>query len=317
MRRASRPLLMFWAVLLSLSLAAPAHVVPAHGQSADPPLPVAAFGVRPRLLITPAYVQETLRPRADRQVRLWTDFLAYVSSDAPESDAGWSPGTTALRALALAWLITGEEHYAERARAVMVELVNRVEMHPALSGTGSLDGALLDNVAALALGYDWLHSALSSDDRAALRESLWRALSRLRDPAADQGELIWLDGQIVAWSHYTARWLWALTAGGLALWGEHEGAPGLLAFCRKTFTDTILPALNLQTGGAWAEGPVYGFLAGWAFVQTALSWWTAAGARGRSTSRRPPRRSSSWTRKTSAPPRRMWSRANRIAYQTG
>ncbi len=268
---------MFWAVLLSLSLAAPAHVVPAHGQSADPPLPVAAFGVRPRLLITPAYVQETLRPRADRQVRLWTDFLAYVSSDAPESDAGWSPGTTALRALALAWLITGEEHYAERARAVMVELVNRVEMHPALSGTGSLDGALLDNVAALALGYDWLHSALSSDDRAALRESLWRALSRLRDPAADQGELIWLDGQIVAWSHYTARWLWALTAGGLALWGEHEGAPGLLAFCRKTFTDTILPALNLQTGGAWAEGPVYGFLAGWAFVQTALSWWTAAG----------------------------------------
>jgi hypothetical protein len=276
MRWTSRPLLTFWAVLLSLSLAVPAFVIPAHAQSADPPLPVAAFGAHPRLLITSAYVQETLRPRADRQVRTWADFLAYVSSDEPEADAGWSPGTV-VRALALAWLVTGEGRYAQRARAVMVELVNRVETHPALRGEGGFDGALLDDVAALALGYDWLHGALTADDRAALRESLWRALTRLRDPAADQSSLIWLDGEIMVWSNLTARWLWALTAGGLALWSEHEGAPGLLAFCRKTFADTILPALDLQSGGAWAEGPVYGFLAGWAYGQTALAWWTAAG----------------------------------------
>ncbi|GAB4418733.1 MAG: hypothetical protein Kow00106_14830 [Anaerolineae bacterium] len=276
MRRASHILLTFWAVLLTLSCAASALPVPARAQSTDPPLPVAAFGAHPRLLITRAYVQETLQSRAARQTRTWMDFLAYVESDAPEDDAGWSPGT-ALRALALAWLVTGEQRYAERAKAVMVALVNRVETHPALRGEDGFDGALFDDVSALAVGYDWLHGVLTADDRAALRLTLWRALTRLRDPAADLDGLVWLDGEIMAWNNYTARWLWALTAGGLALWGEHEGAPGLLAFCRKTLTEVILPALDLQTGGAWAEGPVYGFLAGWAYAQTALVWWTAAG----------------------------------------
>ncbi|MGQ9849992.1 MAG: heparinase II/III domain-containing protein [Aggregatilineaceae bacterium] len=261
---------------LASDVALPPSTTPVHAQSDTLPLPVAAFGARPRLLITQAYVQQTLQPRAARNVPPWASFLAYVQSDAPEDNARWSPGT-ALRALALAWLVTGQPPYAERAKAVMVELVNRVEMHPALQGTGGFDGALFDDVAALALGYDWMHSALTGEDRQALRTTLWRALSRLRDPAADLDGLIWLDGEIMAWGNHTARWLWALTAGGLALWGEHEGAPGLLAFCRKTFADIILPALDLQTGGAWAEGPVYGFLAGWAFAQTALAWWTAAG----------------------------------------
>jgi len=262
--------------MLASGVALPASTAPAHAQGDTLPFPVAAFGARPRLLITQAYLQETLQPRAAHNAPTWAAFLAYVQSDAPEDDAGWSPGT-ALRALALAWLVTGEPDYAARARTIMVELVNRVETHTALLGTGGIDGALLDDVAALALGYDWLHGTLTGEDRAALRATLWRALSRLRDPAADLNGLIWLDGEIMVWSNITARWLWALTAGGLTLWGEHEGAPGLLAFCRKTFTDAILPALDLQTGGAWAEGPVYGFLAGWAFAQTALAWWTAAG----------------------------------------
>ncbi len=264
-------------VLLITALAPLFHrAAPLHAQADDPPLPVAAFGEHPRLLVTQAYIDQMLKPRVMREAPTWVAFREYVESGAPEEDASWT-ASTALRSLALAWLVTEDAAYAARAKAIMVGLVNRVETHPALTGTGGFDGALLEDVAALAVAYDWLHAALNDADRAALRDTLWRASVRLRDPAADTSNIVWLDGQIAAFGNYEPRWLWALTATGLALWGEHDGAPGLLAFCRKTFEDVIIPALELQTGGAWSEGPVYGFIANWPKVQTALAWWTAAG----------------------------------------
>lgn len=240
------------------------------------PLPVAALGAHPRLLITQQYLDETLKPRAQSSAPAWTALAEYVDSGEPEEDAEWTPDA-ALRSLAVAWLVTGNAEYARRAQGIMIDLVNRVETDPAMTGDGALDGPLMENVAALAVGYDWLYSALTDADRAALRDTLWRAAKRLRNPAADTDGLIWLDGQLMAFGNYDARWLWALTATGLALWGDVETANTLVEFCRVTLTDTVIPALDLQTGGAWAEGPVYGFIAGWPKVQTALAWWTATG----------------------------------------
>ncbi len=242
-----------------------------------PPMPVASFGEHPRLLITRAYIEETLKPRAEAQTAAWQAFSAYVDSTEPEEDADWSAGT-ALRALALAWLVTDDSSYATRARVIMVTLANRIENHPALTGEGGFDGDLLEDVAALAVGYDWLYDALSHEDRAALRQTLWRAANVLFDPTADEESIVWADGKdIMAFGNYSPRWLWALTATGLALWGENESVPVLLDFCRDTLTEVFIPALDIQTGGAWAEGPVYGFIANWPKVQTALAWWTAAG----------------------------------------
>lgn len=265
-------------VLLAGVLAALRPIAPAVAQPGwtAPPLPVAAFGTHPRLLITRDYIEQTLAPRVLAQASTWTAFESYVASAEPEEDAEWSPGT-ALRALALAWLVTGDVTYAARAKAVMVRLVNRIEAYPALTGTDGFDGALLEDVAALAVGYDWLYGALSQDDRAGVRLTLWRAVKVLRNPAADTDGIVWLDGQLMAFGNYDARWLWALTAAGLALWGENEDVPALLDELRGIFTQTVIPALELQTGGAWAEGPVYGFIAIWPKVQTALAWWTAAG----------------------------------------
>lgn len=259
---------------------APGHTPTIHAQEDDEdiPLPVAPLGAHPRLLITQAYVTDTLRPRAEAEAAAatWTALRDYVDAGEPEEDAAWVAGE-ALRALAVAWLVTGEADYARRGRALMVDLVNRVESDPAMTGEGGLDGAFFEHVAALAVGYDWLYDSLSDDDRAALRDTLWRAAKQLRNPALDTDGIVWLDGQLSAFGNYDARWLWALTATALALWGEHPEASTLVEFCRVTLVETVLPALDLQTGGAWAEGPVYGFIAGWPKVQTALAWWTAAG----------------------------------------
>jgi hypothetical protein len=255
--------------------------MPARAQDSEPdegglPMPVAPFGQHPRILITRDYVSETLRPRMENNTATWQAFAAYVDSGEPEEDVGWTAGTV-VRSLALAWLVTGDDMYATRAKAVMVGLVNRVESHPALTEDAGFDGAFIEDVAALAVGYDWSYGALTNEDRVVIRDTLWRAVKRLRNPAADTDGLIWVGDQMSAFGNYEPRWLWALTATGLALWGEHEDAPTLLEFCRQTLTGTIIPALDLQEGGAWAEGPVYGFIANWPKVQTALAWWTAAG----------------------------------------
>jgi hypothetical protein len=245
-------------------------------EESDIPLPVAAFGAHPRLLITQVYVNQTLKPRAQAGAETWAALAAYVQSGDPEEDAAWTPDA-ALRSLAVAWLVTGDGSYADRAEAMMVGLVNRIESHPAMSADGGFDGAFMEDVAALAVGYDWMYHALSEDDRQVLRDTLWRAAKRLRNPTADTSGVIWIDDQLSAFGNYEPRWLWALTAVGLALWTEHEDAATLLEFCRQTLTNTFIPALDIQEGGAWAEGPVYGFIANWPKVQTALAWWTAAG----------------------------------------
>lgn len=240
------------------------------------PLPVASFGEHPRLLITNDYVNDTLRARANANADTWQAFLAYVSSGEVDEDASWTAGTS-LRSLALAWQVTGEIQYADRAKAVMVTLANRIESHPALAEFAGFDNQLMEDTAALAVGYDWLHGTFSDADRDAITTTLWRAAQRMLDPNADAEGVIWVGGQLMAFGNYEPRWLWALTATALALWGEHEGAPALMDTCREILTETITPALDLQEGGAWAEGPVYGFIANWPKVQTALVWWTAAG----------------------------------------
>ncbi len=269
-------------VMLAAAPIAPAlhSAAPVYAQNGAPgtviPLPVAEAGEHPRLLITRPYVQDTLQPRAAAHTTTWNAFEAYVSGTGPEDDAEWTPGT-ALRSLALAWLITNDGSYAARAKSVLNGLATRVRNHPVMSGAGGFDGEFMGDVSALAVGYDWLYGALTASDRAALRDTLWQASAALRDPANDSDGVIWVGGQLVAFGNYEPRWLWALTAVGLALDGEYEGTAGLIAYCRKTLAGTFIPALDLQEGGAWAEGPVYGFIANWPKVQTALAWWTALG----------------------------------------
>lgn len=263
------------AMLLALLVPLAGGLSAARAQNDTPPVPLAAPGAHPRLLITRGYIDETLRPRADENLPAWTALLAYVESDAPEADAAAHPDG-ALRALAVAWLVTGEGRYAVRGEALLGALREQVASDPALSGNG-LSVDFFDRVGALAVGYDWLYDALEADTRSAVEQTLSAAAKRLRDPEFDREGLLWVDGQPRTFTSASARGLWALTASALALRGPRTEADGLIASARERFTAHTLPALDLQTGGAWAEGPFHGFYAGWAQAQTALAWWTAAG----------------------------------------
>lgn len=247
----------------------------AHAQEGVP-LPTANLGAHPRLLITQEYLDDVLIPRARAQSGGWVAFADYVESGAPEADARWTP-STAVRSLALAYLINRDPDYARRARQVMVQMVNTIETAPVMTGDGGPDGAFFDSVAGLALGYDWVYDALTDSDRAVLGDVLWRAASRLRDPDMDPAGIIWRAGELKAFSSDQARWLWALTATALALRGERSEAALLLDYCRTVLAETVIPALELQEGGAWSEGPVGGFTGVWAHTQTALALWTATG----------------------------------------
>lgn len=269
-----------WLLVLALIAGLAAPVLPkvgrARAQDEGVPLPVGRFGEHPRLLITPSYINRTLQPRVQATTPAWGTFAAYVQSDAPETDAAWTPGT-ALRSLALAWLVTDNTDYAERARRVMIGLVNRVETDPIMFGTGGISAAFADNVANLAVGYDWLYGYLNVGDRAALQDTLLRATTRLLDANADTQGVVWRDGELMVFDDVAPRWLWALTAVGLALYGEHDNAEVVLDYCRDLLTGVDIPALELQSGGAWAGGPGSGFTVGWTRVQMALAWWTALG----------------------------------------
>jgi hypothetical protein len=70
---------------------------------------------------------------------------------------------------------------------------------------------------------------------------------------------------------------WAAAATGIALLGEDDTAPQHIDYARALFTGWIVPALDDLSGGAWAEGPTYGFVTGWANIQTAAAFWTAFG----------------------------------------
>ena len=247
----------------------------ARAQDDAPPLPLVAPGEHPRLLITREYVDRTLRPRAAENRPAWLALRAYAESGGPEADAEAHPDG-AIRALAVMWLATGEESYAARARPLLDALAERIAADPALSGAGGLSVEFFDRVAALAVGYDWLHGALDDDQRAALEQALSAAAKRLRDPEFDRNGLLWDGDQPRAFTSASARGLWALTASALALRGERPEADGLADDARTRFTGYVLPALDQQIGGAWAEGPFHGFYAGWALAQTALAWWTAA-----------------------------------------
>ncbi|HEX3049424.1 MAG TPA: hypothetical protein VHP83_02135 [Aggregatilineaceae bacterium] len=272
-----------WGVVLLVSLllplvpTVPPDVPPLRAQTdGEVPLPVAGMGEHPRLLITQAYIDDVLQPRMARNTSTWSNFLTYIESASPEEDASWTP-STALRSLALAWLLTEDTAYANRAEMIMVDLVNRIETHGVMSGADGFDSEFMENVAGLALGYDWLYNTLTMADLGEIEDTLWRASQRLIDPNADTEGLIWLDGQQLAVGNVEPRWLWAITAVSLALQDVRPEASGLIDYARGVFTTAIIPVLDLQTGGAWAEGPVYGFIANWPKVQTALAWWTAAG----------------------------------------
>lgn len=256
-----------------------------HGQAQTPaiPLPIADIGTRPRLLITPTYIEQTLKPRATDANPQWVNFRNYLDSPAAIDDIQNRPAMAA-RSFALGWLITDDSRYREYALDAIQRLVNQIENAPVITQVEAhWDAAFVEAVGALAIGYDWMYGALSLSDRNILAETLLKAANRLQDPTKDIG-MVWVEdtnavsGYVFrAFGYEDSAWLFALTATAFALEAQDLRALNLIPYVRELWTTYSVPALALFTEGAWLEGVYYGFKGGWYKVQTALLWWTAKG----------------------------------------
>lgn len=267
-------------LLLSVGIS-PASFASPTVQIGSPSLPTARPpSVHPRLLLTPDYLEFTLRPRLAAQTESWKQFLSYVDGDQPEADLSRHPDHVT-RSLAAAYLVTGNHHYADRARVGLLQMVQELESHPALSEGSQWDALFLDRVGSVALAYDWLYDSLLPADRDALEDVLIRATDVLNDPTRDVGRVYHLTPEgtyrFVSYDHWGSQMVWALAATGLALLGEHEAAVERVDYARALLTGWIIPTLEELSGGSWAAGPTDGFVASWANFHTAAAFWTALG----------------------------------------
>lgn len=262
----------FWLVMLLLS-----SYLPVTAQSSEPPLPVVSEPTaHPRVLITATYLEQTLRPRLREAT--WETLYQYVTSSQAEADLNANPHQVT-KAYALAYLLTGEARFATAGNRGLQMMVQALR---ARITTGEpWDAQFLDNLAGAAIGYDWLHSTLSAQDRQQITPVLIEAAQYLNDPTRDTGRVYLPTGEdtyrFAAYDHWGLRAIWAVSAVSLALYGEDYRAAALLDYARDLFTGWIIPALETQPGGAWAEGVTYGAQAHWATVQTVTIWWTARG----------------------------------------
>jgi hypothetical protein len=270
-----------WIIFLLCLVSLASLFQPARAQIGSPPLPVAdSLTARPRILLTRPYIEQTLHPRMEANTESWQIFFAYVSGQQPEADVAEHP-VEVTRSLAVAYLVTGERGFADRAKIGLLRMVDYLENHPAMNNLEPWDAAFLDYLAGIAVAYDWLYDTFSAADRTALGDVMLRAAAVLNDPTRDIERIYYPkddDGyRFISFDHWGSRTVWALTATGITLLGENPAAPDLIDYARDLFTGWIIPTLDQLSGGSWAEGPTYGYLAGWANVQTATAFWTARG----------------------------------------
>ena len=253
-----------------------------------PAIPIAPIGTHPRLLISQPYLDTVIQPHIDDNTVLWQDFITYVVDPTLNNGLNTYPESV-MRSLGLAWLMTGDVIYREKAISGLQRVVNWIEDSPVMSTSPTAwDTDFLKWVTTLAIGYDWFYEALEPADRDILADVLIRATRRLLNPFNDTG-LVWISNAVLsgnpaddfflfhAFNSESAQWVWAITATALALQGESDEAADLVDTIRNIWIENVIPALEFQPNGSWAGGTVDGFMAGWWHTQTALAWWTARG----------------------------------------
>lgn len=142
--------------------------------------------------------------------------------------------------LGLAWRVTGEARYADRARREMLAAAAFTDWNP----SHFLDVA--EMTAALGIGYDWLYPVLSEDDRRTIREAI---LAKGLRPSVT----------VDHWSRSTHNWNQVCNAGmaiGAIAVAEHE--PELAARMVARAINTVPAAMHeYAPDGAYPEGASY------------------------------------------------------------
>jgi Heparinase II/III-like protein/Domain of unknown function (DUF4962) len=140
--------------------------------------------------------------------------------------------------------VTGDERFAQRARREMLAVCAFPDWHP----PHFLDTAEMTN--ACAVGYDWIYSELSPDDRAIIRRSI-----------VEKGLQAGIDGYAkqAFWTKAPMNWgqvcAGGLTMGALAVADEEPQVARRML--RLTLHSIRFPMSAFAPDGGWVEGPGY------------------------------------------------------------
>ena len=217
----------------------------ARGDNARPDL--LASGARPRVLLTAARLAElrALRESSHREVfavaKAETDAYLTLPLPADRSRAinAYRAHGKMLPALALMYRLTDDPAYLDAARRWLRCLVG----FETWDGSQNLGRASF--ATGVSLAYDWLHDALSAEERAYTRARLLREGRLLAPVVTAQHRLL---------SNHLHNEICALAMIGYALWGEAEEAETFVSIAEGK---AYLTLEHAPTDGAWPEGVSY------------------------------------------------------------
>ncbi len=206
----------------------------------------------PRLLLDPPRVGAMRPSLATTHRFLWDRYLedlprmvALAKRETPLDDVRYEGDL--VPDLAFAWLVTGREDLLAAAKLQLLRLADD-------EAWGSNEDLVYlvpaHYILGLALGYDWLHSVLSPDERARVADRLGREAAAQHRRITEE-RAWWRNQYFQNHSHSNTA---ALAFAAAALWGEDERAPTWLATAERFFEKTfsVLPA-----DGSSLEGYAY------------------------------------------------------------
>jgi hypothetical protein len=168
---------------------------------------------------------------------------------------------TRISQLGFLFLLDGDTRWAERAKAELLAAANFTDWNP----SHFLDVA--EMTAAFALGYDWLHPALSESERKTVREAI---VGKGLKPG-----LVVYAGRSRFHQWHVARHNWnqvcngGMILGALAIADEEPAlAAEILTYAKNSLPNAMA---SFAPDGGWAEGPGY-----WAYTLQYASLLCAA-----------------------------------------
>jgi hypothetical protein len=238
----------FVALGLTVALALTLGVGARAAENASEPL----RAPHPRLLLTSERVA-SLRPRLATSHRfLWQRYLQDLPrmravADRQETVPDVRTEGDLVADLAFAWLMTGEERDLQAAKTQLLRLTSGGEWGATEELVYLVPGHYLLGVA---LGYDWLHGALTPDERVQVSGRLGReAEAQYRRIV---GERIWWRNQY--YQNHSHSNTCALAFAAAALYGEDDRAARWLEVAQAFFEKVF--ALLPDDGGSF-EGYAY------------------------------------------------------------
>ncbi len=207
----------------------------------------------PRLFLNDDVIQ-TLKERMNANTPEWQMFQAYLDAYIVEDPWGgeYLDGITTF---AMAYLLTGNEAYADRSIYFMEKWVAELDATDPFYVSGDNYAHIYENVG---LGFDWLYdyAGFTQQQKDDVIDMMNRAYVYGQTPW-DQG-----GGQFEGDPHDSDQFIGGAKTAlfwGVATYGDNPSAETMINRSRELWNQNIVAWINQSIGGVWPEGSQYSY----------------------------------------------------------